>query len=690
MKRALICAVVGLYALTALYAAPQRTLSSQTPVAGLNATILLSDTARVTEFSRLQVAKSIEGAQQTTNLTRFQALPAGLQQAILVAGGSKAAGSHRSLQLQRSNLAVRPGVGGAIYVLRPQISAIWPSDGGNPGTYSLALGSPLSASTKATFNGAVVPSYFVDIPPFLPPSVGFQIPAGATLGASYSVTVQNGAISSNAVNYKIVAPRGYRGYYGWKFANFGDPAIPWTAYADYFGAANVQYGDGTHKPSAQAWFNNHYTGMGGGGNCYGMSVSSLRLKNGASMGYWNSWFTNPANHQADCWLYPNVTQTHQTVQEYQGSWGTEEVLDTTNSLWSSQSARDVFNRAQSLIADPVNKPVLVMAVGNSWWHAVVPYATKVVGDDHQIIVYDNNNPYSETETGSPDPTVAHVYWGANTFSYGSGNKAVMMSYAEVTPTPPHLPGSSYGGPGSATVVAVLTPGTHAQQISDGAGHFFYNADGSENTDPKTRLEGALKLPPLSQRSLTKAELANFPDTYLFGKAEGKSLTFDLAGTGKKGFHFFSRGLVLSLEATGAGQVRAADIQQSTHRLEILNPAALQPTRAQVIATLPTGDRLFEVTNLRNLGTNMLRFAPSPASDSLEIQGAPNPLFDLNLQGAVGRGAETANFAGLALTQGTKAVVAPASWARLRAGALQLQLRGIQSNALQNERLIQPR
>ena len=63
-------------------------------------------------------------------------------------------------------------------------------------------------------------------------------------------------------------------------------------------------------------------------------------------------------------------------------------------------------------------------------------------------MWDNNNPYEETETDGPDPNIATVNWTANTYQYVYGprvyTKAICLSYEECI-TPPHLPSAAVGG-----------------------------------------------------------------------------------------------------------------------------------------------------------------------------------------------------------------------------------------------------
>jgi hypothetical protein len=331
---------------------------------------------------------------------------------------------------------------------------------------------------------------------------------------------------------------------------------------------------------------------------------------------------------------------------------------------------------------------------------VVPYETAVVGDDRQMMVYDNNNPYRENETGSEDPSVAHIAWGANTFSYVGATTAYCVSYDECTPATRHLPGSEFGGPGSSTVVAVVEPGTELQQITDEAGRTFFNPDGSLNDDPNTRIPMSLKLGPLVDTPALRLPTAralrtvrflsqdpgvpeDWPGIYVFSSAHGKSLTFDLAPGENQVFRFFGNGLVASVEGSGPGRIRLNDLLNA-REMEILTPDTLLPDRVEVIRSMPTEDRVFELNNLRNMGTDSLKLVLAPDGSNLNVEGAAQLLFDMEVQGLVGPSMQVADFANVGLAANCRAVLSPLNWGNLQTSGLQLKLQNLQTNRVQSQ------
>jgi len=698
----LVGLVVALVAGPVLAAPPQ-----------LRTTLTRAQTLNLTALTRVQVAQEFEAALKAKNVPpdrrdeamgKFRELPVELQTSLLLTidEGYAFAANRESIAAIAINEAMLARIRA---FLAFRISSFWP-DQGSPGSWAYAFGNGWSEDCVVYFDGSAVASHYLDMDfEFFPNSMAFEVPAGASRGVEHDVFVRNTATGNDTgvAKYEIVAPRGYRGYHGWKFSNFGNPSIPWHLYSHYFGASNVEYGDGTHRPAAQQWYDDAYSGAGGGGNCYGMSVSSLRVRNGEFDHMFHAGhFTAPGTAQAWLWRYDWNTTTRETVQQQQGAWYTQEVLDTHTNLYNTQDARAVFNRCQTLCAQVVNRPVLVVW-GTGWGHAVVPYDTAVAGNTRRIIVYDNNNPYRETETGAVDPNEATVDWSGNIFTFGSAPKGVAMSYEECTPNNPHLPGAEYGGPGAQAAVVVVSDETEVRQITDEQGNRFFNADGSVNEDPNTRIPFSMRMFPLVQvergptlrlpRTPTVIGMRQLlappgPTLFVFSQPEGKSLTFDIAGDGDKLCSFYQAGRVLSMQARGAGQIQIGNIGLLP-TLEIMNPAELSPHSLKSIRSRPGGDRVFEMRDLRDLGAQPLRVVPSEDGRTLDIQATPGARFNLDVQGPTGRGIHAASYANVLLEVGGGMTLSPANWGQLSQTQLRLQLRNVQTNQLLRQINIDP-
>jgi len=656
-------------------------------------------------FGEILKTKGVTGEQADQAAERFRLLPQDLQGSIILTLDDDLAKRADLEMLSISRLDARTLKRIVAFKLF-MISSFWPEQG-QAGSWAYAFGRGFDEDCNVFLDGTQVESHYVGMSfGFFPDSMAFRVPAEASRGQEHDVYVRNtdSGDDTGTVKYVIVAPRGYRGYHGWRFSNFSRPTIDWKLYAHYFGASNVEYADGTHRPAAQAWYNSAYTSAGNGGNCYGMSVSSLRVKNSEFDHMFHaSFFQGAATAQSSVWRYDWDDATRETVQQQQGAWYTQELLDVHNNLWNNQTPRDLFTRCESLLNNAVNRPVLVYW-GPNWGHVVCPYETEVDGNTRRIICYDNNNPYRENEGGPIDPDVATVDWGANTFSRGSAGKGEMFSYEECTPPNPHLPGAEYGGPGSDTVVAVFSHSADIQQITDENGRTFFNADGSINENAASRIPLSSYLLPLVQLQprviggprdvrtgqLQMAQLkppADAPHIFVFGEAQGKSLTFNIAGQGAKQMDLFSRGRIFSINSNGIGQVRASNIHELP-TLQILNAQATGPTSMAFIRSTPAGDRVFELNNLRNLGAQQLELVPNAEGTAIEVNGPANLQFNMDVLGPVGQGMQQATFANIALQAGAKANLTPVNWGALQNTNLRLQMLNLQNNAVIDQQTLE--
>jgi len=670
----------------------------------------LTPAMRVNQFESAMNANKVTQKDQRAAIAKFKQLPDELQDQIITTLQPDYAKLVRADDLLMTRVDAR--------WLRDHlelafmISSIWPSQG-TPDGWGYAYGMSFNDDCKIFFDGVEVETYYLSWSfEFFPNSLAFKIPAAASRGVEHEVYARNMTNSNQTAikMYEIVAPRSYRGIWGWKFHNFSDNTIPWHLYSNYFGESAVEYSNGTHRPAAQAWYDSAYKGAGGGGNCYGMSVSSLRFRNSNfSHMNWGTWLNDPANHHQWLWDYEWQTETKETVQQMQGSWYTQEQLDAYVAADSAQDARGCYNRVASLVTQPQNRPVLVYW-GNGWGHAVVPYGVRVNGDAREMLVYDNNNPYRENETGNVDPSIATVNWGANTFSCGGGTTGICVSYNECTPANPHLPGSEYGGPGAETSVIVASSDTKINQITDEAGRTFFNPDGTRNTNPNTSIPNSTVLYPLVQGPvirgpvlrgpvlrgpvLQRPEIAprvptDAPTVFVFANSSGKDLQIALSGPAEKQCSLFQRGVVFEARANGAGDLKLNDLLSDTFTVEVLNPQALQVTRLQFIRSTRPGDKMFNLDNLRGLDAQTLRLLPNKPGTRLDVEGGPALQFDLQIQGPVGQGANVRNFTNLALQAGAALRLQPTDWKSLGQSQLRLQLRNLGTNQVIQTQTLDP-
>jgi hypothetical protein len=559
---------------------------------------------------------------------------------------------------------------------------------GQPGSWSLVFGTHFDAQSVVLYDGTPVDTGFIAHLDAKHSNVlAFEPPTGTTVGVEHQISVRDkvSGTVTEAFADLIVAPRGYRGLWGYQFANFSTTNIPWQDYVDFFGHNAIYDPYGSVRPTAFWYYLLIYSQEGTSGDCYGMAVSSLRWHNGDIVTQYHPWFWKPGRYHKYTWWYPFRTETQETVEEDQGGQVSKQMAAHFTYYFNNQDAHALWNR----IASASKGIVLCMrgtdAAGNAIAHAVVPYGTQVNGDDHQILLYDNNVPYAANELGGPDLSLAHVYWKANRFAYGSYNRAIALTFDEVV-EPPMMPAAARGATvyagadADGTSVFVVSGGAAVRQITDEAGHTFYTSSGEENSDPATRIPMSLRFLPVTGGSARPGD----PRIYVFSSSAGKSLTFDLGGTDPKTFAAFMPGAVLRADGAGGGKLQVLNVGQATAALTLQNPSAFQPSRIALASTSERGDRVFALANLRGLSAEPIALTPSADGSSLDVRSAHALQFDLQTSTSASQGRAGATAKGISLKAGQSAQLAPNDWGGLQ-GGMHLKLLGARSGTVIEER-----
>ena len=703
MRRLIAVAAVVLLAGSALSAAPQGPLTVQPQRAASGSAV--TPLARAQEFGKLLNAQGITGAKKRSALDRFHALPTDLQDRLLVALSPDFASLLGVRHVEFNRTGIDPSV---FQIVQFTFTEIWPGDSIEVGEWGLAVGSAFNADCVVVLNGITCETEYLQWEEGLAgQTLAFKVHTGVTRGALNEFWVRNKKTGQNTdrLTHLVEAPRGYRGTWGWKFPNFATPEIEWHLFRDYFGANKAEYGDGSPRPSAYVWYEATWKTAGSGGCCYGMSVSSLRLKQGEHDHMFHQWyFDTPGLYRNRVWDYPWTSILAETVRQQQGAWYTNEVLDTHNVRRWLESERDAWNRVEAL-AWTANPPVLVTWAPN-WGHAVVPYDTWVDGDDHHIRLWDNNTPYRIDEP-LPHPSRATVAWGANTFSYNGATESVCLSYEECTPSNPTFPsffGDIPGSPGESLVAIALAEGTRVRQITDAAGHRFFTANGQINEDRATaipysspvwplvqRLPIAVDRPVMVQRGAADETpippgaapvmpTATTPPLIVFSVERGRDLTLEFAGAGEKRCTVFQPGHAFDLTMAGEGSLSLVGlVSNAAPQIRFDDVQGLRPTAARIISTRRTDDRVFDLRNVRGTAQGALRLIPQTNREGLRIEAPGGVQFDLSVEGLVGQAPQQAAFAALSVEPGGAATLTPVNWRNLRGSALQLQVRSLQTN-----------
>lgn len=503
----------------------------------------------------------------------------------------------------------------------PALDTLNPQGGGSPAQMGVAVGSNFNGNCKVVFNGTEVPTLCVS-----GGVLDFMAPATATAGTTVPVLVRNTASghTSSTINWKIVAPRGYRGVYGLGFANFTDTAIPWDVFKHCFGAATVEFAGGAHRPSADAWYNSTYKACGTYGNCFGMALLSLRIR---------AWLLAADTHALDTviygdwiktnmpwapWALPGNTQMKQSVQECMAYQLCKPISDYCTGQKSAQNNKQAWDVATTAI-DVEWQTVQESLYG----HAVVTYDTTVSGTTRTFDFYDNNVPYTETETGGPNKSLGNVNWTNGAFSYGGYSKIATYHLSGLM-GPPQLP-PGVGGPGDSAAdhARFEVPRDGALTITDEQGRGGADGQGVPGLF-EIVVEGGLgAMPP------------TFPRIFILQNPGGRSLNFSFQGQGtrQRTLTYFGRGVVLQATCGGA-QVQASfsALGNADAQIRFANPQQAAVSQVRLIGVIGTQEeRMLNFDQLSGLGGAALGFGFSLDRSGGAVSNAGTGPVNLRLQ-----------------------------------------------------------
>ncbi|MGE5296772.1 MAG: hypothetical protein ACM3VT_18280 [Solirubrobacterales bacterium] len=541
---------------------------------------------------------NVSSAEQTKRLEAFKKLPPEVQ--ALAGTGCAKRLKPSAIQGQSSPQRLQPRTGVTpprIKIDPPSvaITELVPASAG-PGDYVAVWGFAFAAGSVVQIDGAPQPTYEIaGAGIMLESALVFAVPSSAVRGKKYSVTVKSGDKTSASKEFLTVAPRGYRGTYGWSFANQGSPTIPWDIFRNYFGKPAVEFDDGSHRPAAQQWYDANYSRVGDDGNCYGMALLSLKVARQKTDGLLHAaWWVEHA--LPEVWDYTsNRTDdaVWQSIQEMQGSQLAE---PQHTALWTliSNDGKPTWTAADQ--CDPSNNGSVMGMVGGWGGHATVAYDTGADSENpRRILHWDNNFPYLTDETDGPHKSVATVNWSTGVFTYASYYRSGIFSYDTLCPAAITLPWETSGS-GTASAASVkssylIVPKTAGiSQITDEAGHTFY-VNGKPN-ETAGRIPGAVYTVPMTGGRGSK----NYPHTWLFANSTGKSLTIDVADNQGAEILFIQKGVLTTLRARTAGlRFTTTGINTPGQKLIVANPGAARVESVRVTAIPDRAqERTFEV------------------------------------------------------------------------------------------------
>lgn len=560
--------------------------------------------------------------------------------------------------------------GGIIQLIKPTINSVYP-DEGTQGNFAIVTGSFLTSDCKVYIGAHPKATTYIY------GMLLFTVPAGEAFGAK-QITVKNmkSGKASQSVNWKVVAPRNYRGRHGWSFPNFGTPSISWAVYRNYFGADEVEYANGSHRPAAQAWYDSKYYKIGAGGDCYGMSMRSVRARRQDWRGNYSGWW--PGHKQPTVWDYAKVDpQIVDSIRWDQGGQLCAQSAALINDRYNNQSHDQAYAFISAALSTGTSfkQPMLGMWSGFGG-HAVVAYKIKTEGANKRIYLYDNNKPYRETVFDDAN-SIATVNGG--NFSYGGYNKMIAFRFDEMSFANPQLPaaaaGSMSGLSAGLTVITCDDPQA-VKNIVDEKGRSFFG-------------RGAQRIPNSSRFiPMTGGRVpADFPAIFLFNASKGKTLTVDLQSNREAKIRSFFPGRVNTLVAK-AGRVRFSKLNDAAHTMDIINPDSMKPKSLEMISVLPgRNERLFQLAPKSALGKDTLQFGIEPQTKNgvfIRNGNAVAPTFDLKIQNFTPQGVQQKNFLKL---QVPKAQSATFKVGNMGALGSQKLMRGLQKPSIRKIRPI---
>ena len=634
-------------------------------------------------IERVLIARRVPAATIQSFGDRLRAKPIALQEALAAALDPSVAErvGRPELSIGHSSDLIRGRIDPGLIriLLTPGVETTIPAGSGGRGDYCFVTGSQFTADCEVLLDGA--PAAVSDW--ITSGLMAFKMAADAPLGHVYQLTVHNKATNttSSALTIKAIAPRGYRGVHGLSFPNFGAAVIPWSVYVFVFGQANVEFANGTHRPSAQSWYDSTFKSVGTNGNCWGMSQLSLRLRdyfveshpNALNRVCNSAWVISHLSGTA--WSLPwdeNSKQAVQSLQCLQLVTPMATYCDTIKANQTNKTAWD-FAKLFATSGNPVQNTL--------FGHAVVTSQVEAVGNDHKFCFYDNNNPYSETETSGSDPNHGVTNWTSGSFAYGGYTQTRCYEFNQLTGIP-SLP-AGIGGDGSVEGAAETAPvrfevpRVAGLLVQDEAGRGGADGAGVPGLAEVTPDMGLGPIP------------ATFPRIFLLSAAQGRSLSFTVPNQARQPLKLacYSRGGTALVTLNGAN-IRASfsQLDRANAQISLPDPQGAGLQELQFIAPISlTEERQVIADSFSGLGSRAVGASLSPDRSAVEIlnsAGAQPLRLRLRLERFLPAGGVSLPAVQQTVAAGQLHLLGPTNWATLQTGQLRSLPRPLPANRLQ--------
>jgi hypothetical protein len=456
-----------------------------------------------------------------------------------------------------------------------------------------------------------------------------NIPAGSPPGTSPSSSASSQAVTIDS----------YRNVNGYQFHNY-TPHVVFSQMTDAFGAGQTYisinlciFGCTIHIRNPLAMVLNAIVndtiGSGSGGACYGFSLSTQRIlmgqesvsdfpndHNGTIYG-----LDTPNGPSGPLTDYINAMSASQFNGPFLHHWLSEVASHIADG--GSASAQDVYNEIASILAQG-RFPMISLRDGSSG-HEVIAYNLEGSPGNYFIDVYDSNHEFQAAENSDADThqtavnqsrisVDSHGDWGLRNPSVMQGGMPglVVTDPATLAQDPPMITSLSglvdlfFGSAGPGDTVgtgAAGPPPSTITQLSDSSGHTLYNANGSLNTNPSTRLDGSPFAP---QVGSTSPAASSRPQ--LIVVASEKSVlhaTITETGHGTDTHTFLGPGFAAQVSTPATRGTFDTLTLAPSGGAGLATSSASKPVRITLIAAHGHGDRTAQVTTTAVRGPGVM-------------------------------------------------------------------------------------
>jgi hypothetical protein len=515
----------------------------------------------------------------------------------------------------------------------------------------------------------------------------------ATITVTIPRQAVSGTIKLHTADGTVYSPPGaftvtsYRDTWGYRFSNWdvsGPGDITFGDLTDVFGRDELYYLGFIPSLEAVTLWGVGVAILEGHGHCYGMSITSTRMRQGDQPLAPFDAAVSPPRFTFD--LAGTNDSRPNTIAHHIAGWHFVQFSSENlrvflqNQLASRIDPQYARNILQTELS--AGNPVLVVTRQPTKGHVVVAYDMIPVtsgpnAGGYDIKVYDNDvefrqgagqdqdeQPSGKYHTGREEQSTIHV-WPNGNWSHlsthpngwtGGPADLVVEQYGEL-PKHPTLPWTLEG------LFTIASGDTGTTQLSDDAGHTLLAADGTENTSDTTRLPNTARFTPDS------GDGAPMKGDAFVSLATGKlHQTLHATTNGTYSHAFMGRGVTGSLDGVPAVAGTDDDVrfETTTGTLDFRTKAKSKAFSAQLTGRTTSGaERAIQIGGATSV---------AGGSDVMKLDAARNAMTYAHAGKATAAtitltqndttGARTFIATNQSLADGDTATLTPASWSSL--------------------------